>query len=425
MATDDLSAPLGQEVKPRRRFPIAISQALPQAIGGALALFLGVFVIWAIVADDLLGGEPMVAVPIDLHAALAPKKAATGSAPEAQVTPGLGRSDSPGGDGPVTIAVPPAQGNAGNAGPGSAGNTRTVTIIDGKTGARQDVVIPAEGKGAGGPEGQTLDQKFVEMTPHGPIPKVAADGTRPAEAFAQPVKPLPGRPDAPRIALIVGGLGVSANVTADAISKLPGAVTLAFMPYSYDVDHLAGRARREGHEVLLQAPMEPFGYPDNDSGPQTLLTSLTPEQNVERLYWLMSRFHGYVGIAGAMGARFTASEQSFAPILRETANRGLIFVDDGANPRSVAGRIAGANNLPFAKADIIVDSVPTPAEIDHALGRLEMAARERGVVVGMASALPVSIERIAKWAKAVEGRGLQLVPITAVALKPRQYQERE
>ena len=43
-----------------------------------------------------------------------------------------------------------------------------------------------------------------------------------------------------------------------------------------------------------------------------------------------------------MGARFTASEQAFAPILRETAKRGLIFVDDGANPRSVAARIAGA-----------------------------------------------------------------------------------
>jgi polysaccharide deacetylase 2 family uncharacterized protein YibQ len=287
------------------------------------------------------------------------------------------------------------------------------------------VVIPAGDKGAAGPEAQSPDQKFVEMTPHGPIPKIAADGMRPAEVFAQPVKTIPGKPDAPRVALIVGGLGVSASVTADAIGKLPGAVTLAFMPYSYDVDHLAGRARREGHEVLLQAPMEPFGYPDNDSGPQTLLTSLTPEQNLERLYWLMSRFHGYVGIAGAMGARFTASEQSFAPIMRETAKRGLIFVDDGANPRSVAGRIAGANALPFAKADIIIDSVPTPAEIDHALGRLEMAARERGVVVGMSSALPVSIERIAKWAKAAEARGLQLVPITAVALKAKPSQERE
>ncbi len=106
--------------------------------------------------------------------------------------------------------------------------------------------------------------------------------------------------------------------------------------------------------------MEPFEYPDNDPGPQTLLTSLTPQQNIDRLHWLMSRFQGYVGLSNTMGARFTASEPSFAPILRETAKRGLIFVDDGSNPRSVAGRIAGANNLPFAQADVVIDAVPTP-----------------------------------------------------------------
>jgi uncharacterized protein len=420
MTADDLSAPLGQGAKRRRRFPGMVKRALPLTVGGALASFLGVFLLWAMLSDDPLGGEPMAAVPIDLHAAMAPKKPTPPSPAEANAeTPGLNPGRDVPGSGPVTIAVPPAQANAGHAGANNAGNSKTVTIIDGKTGARQDVVIPADGK-PGGPDGAALDQKFVEMTPHGPIPKIAADGVRPAEAFAQPVKPIPGKPDAPRVALIVAGLGVSTSVTAEAIAKLPGAVTLAFMPYSYDVDQLAGRARREGHEVLLQAPMEPFGYPDNDSGPQTLLTSLTPEQNLERLYWLMSRLHGYVGVAGAMGARFTASEQAFAPILNEIGKRGLIFVDDGANPRSVAGRIAGANGLPFAKADIIIDAVPTPAEIDHALGRLEMAARERGAVVGISSALPISIERIAKWAKAAEARGLQLVPVTAVVPKAKQ-----
>ena len=60
----------------------------------------------------------------------------------------------------------------------------------------------------------------------------------------------------------------------------------------------------------------------------------------------------------------------------------------------------------------IIDAVPTPEEIDRALGRLEMTARERNVAVGIASALPVSIDEIAKWAKAAESRGLLLVPIT-------------
>ena len=47
--------------------------------------------------------------------------------------------------------------------------------------------------------------------------------------------------------------------------------------------------------------------------------------------------------------------------------------------------------------------------------RLEATARSRGVAVGAASALPVSIERIAQWAKSAEARGVLLVPVSMVA----------
>jgi len=120
-----------------------------------------------------------------------------------------------------------------------------------------------------------------------------------------------------------------------------------------------------------------------------------------------------------MGGRFTASESSLAPMLREVAKRGLMYLDDGASPRSLAGQIAGANNLPFVKATVVLDVVPTPGEIDRALARLESVARESGLAVGIASALPVSIARIAQWAKAAEARGFALVPISAVASKPK------
>ena len=403
MTADDLNAPLGQQLRKRRlSIPITASQVM----AAVLTLFLGVFVVWAVVVNNPFGGEPIVVVPINLHPGPA-AKTADGQAP------------------PKVVAVNPDAPAAAQAAPGqtvaSPAATKTITIIDGTTGERKEVAIPAPANdAAAAPDAGPLDQKFLEMSAHGAIPKIAADGMRPADAFAQPAKALPGKPDAPRIAIIVSGLGVSDSATADAIAKLPGAVTLGFMPYGSDVAALAGRARARGHEILLQVPMEPFDYPDNDPGPQTLLTSLTPQQNIDRLYWLMSRFQGYVGIAGAMGARFTASEPSFAPVLREAAKRGLIFVDDGANPRSLAGRIAGANNLPFAKADVTIDTVPTASEIDHALGRLEMAARERSIAVGISSGLPVSIDHIAKWAKTLADHGIQLVPITAVALKAKQ-----
>ena len=401
MTADDLNAPLGQQLRKRRiKIPITTSQVM----AGVLTLFLGVFVVWAVVGNNPFGGEPIVVVPINLH-----------PGPAAKTAEGQGP--------PKVVAVNPDAAAAVQAAPGQTASppaaTKTITIIDGKTGERKEVAIPTPANDAA-PEASPLDQKFLEMSAQGAIPKIAADGIRPADAFAQPVKALPGKPDAPRIAIIVSGLGVSDSATADAIAKLPGAVTLGFMPYGSDVAALAGRARARGHEVLLQVPMEPFDYPDNDPGPQTLLTSLTPQQNIDRLYWLMSRFQGYVGIVGAMGGRFTASEPSFSPVLREAAKRGLIFVDDGANPRSLAGRIAGANTVPFAKADVTIDGVPTAGEIDHALGRLEMAARERSIAVGISSGLPVSIDHIAKWAKTLADHGIQLVPITAVALKPKQ-----
>ena len=250
-------------------------------------------------------------------------------------------------------------------------------------------------------------------------PRVAPDGARPADIYARAIDPRKNRKNGPHIAIVLGGLGVSGSITEQAMTKLPGPVTFAFLPYGADVERLVTSARAEGHEVLLQAPMEPFDYPDNDPGPQTLLTSLGMDQNLDRLYWLMSRFQGYVGIANYMGARVTSTEQAFAPVLKETSRRGLIYVDDGSSPRSLAGQIAGANNLPFAKAEVVLDAVPTPTHIDRALARLEAMAREHGTAVGIASALPASIERIAQWVKAVEGRGFVLVPITAVAIKPK------
>ena len=116
-------------------------------------------------------------------------------------------------------------------------------------------------------------------------------------------------------------------------------------------------------------------------------------------------------------AGFTASENALAPLLRETAQRGLIYFDDGTSARSIASQIAGSAGASFVKADIVLDTASTPAAIDSALARLEVLARERGMAVGMATALPVSIDRIAQWAKTAEARGIMLVPVSVVATK--------
>ena len=412
MADDELSTPLGQNAKKKRkgrRFKLPIR--VPHIIAGVLGLFVCACAVWALTVEDPLGGEPVAVVATGFD----PPK--SGPVMPAVVSGGAAMQgprsyDGPGTPAPKQVQIPESM----QAQPADtpAPNTKTVTIIDGSTGKRQEVAIPGS-RDVRAP----LEQRLLETTRHGGIPRIAPDGARPAEIYARAMKPLQGRKDGPRIAIVIGGLGISANVTEQAMKKLPGPVTFAFSPYGADVERLATNARAEGHEILLQAPMEPFDYPDNDPGPQTLLTTLSMAQNLDRLHWLMSRFQGYVGIANAMGARFTSNEQALAPVLKEAARRGLIYVDDGTSPRSVAGQIAGANSLPFAKAEIAIDAVPTTAHIDKALAKLEALAKEHGSAVGVASALPASIERIAQWAKAAEARGIVLVPITAVAIKAK------
>ena len=389
MAPDDLNTPLGQQ-KSAKKFALR-PVPLPQAIAAGLGLFVLVFILWAAIAKNPLGGEPMVVVSADPPALPeAPKPEAPGAAPR------------------------PYEGPTGSTSPKPSAGTKTITIIDGSSGKTQEIVIPgtAEVKAAG-----RMDTRLVENSRHGLIPMVAADGARPSDIYARPLQS--GQPSGPRVALIVGGLGLAQAATAEALAKMPGPVTLAFAPDGNDLENLVARARDAGHEVLLQVPMEASDYAAANAGSHTLLTSLPAEQNIDRLHWLMSRFQGYVGIGNFTAGRFSASQSALAPVLRETAKRGLIYVDDGSSPRSIAGQIAGANKLPYAKVDTVLDASPKADDIDKALSRLEALARERGTAVGLGQALPVTVDRLAKWAKAAAARGIVLVPISAVAGKAR------
>lgn len=387
---DDLNTPLAApKAKRRLRSPISASHLLV----GALGFFLAMFAVWVVTFEDPLGGEPAATALIPAPVATAKTaKAGTGT------RDGQSRYDGP-------DANAPAVGG------------KTVTIIDGSSGKREQVAIPTEPEQDA--EDASLGDRLLERTRHGRIPKLATGGVRAVDVFASPAAKAQTASKEPRVAIIIGGLGIGASSTADALSRLPPEVSVAFVPYGANLTDLAAGARARGHEILLQSPMESFDYPENDPGPQTLLTTLPSEQNLDRLHWQMSRLQGYVGIMNFMGARFVTSEKALAPVLDDIAKRGLLYVDDGSSARSVASDLAAAGNLPFVRASQVLDSVPTPVEIDRALSRLEAIARKDGIAVGVANALPVSIDRIVRWAKGAAERGIKLVPVTVATAKAR------
>jgi polysaccharide deacetylase 2 family uncharacterized protein YibQ len=259
------------------------------------------------------------------------------------------------------------------------------------------------------------DPALLEDSPDGPLPIIAKHGTAPMTAYARAFNRNDKRP---KIAIVIGGLGVGAKDTERALSSLPIQVTLALSPYSADAQSFIDKARGAGHEALIQVPMEPFDFPESDPGPHALLVGAASDENVKRLDWALSRMTGYVGVTNMLGGRFLGETGAIEPVLNELSKRGLLFFDSGASSSSVAGTAARHGHTAFAVGTLSLDAVQTQSAIDKKLSELENQARQDGFAVGVGSVYPVTIARVSEWAAHADARGYQVVPISALGSVP-------
>ncbi|HSM42186.1 MAG TPA: divergent polysaccharide deacetylase family protein [Afifellaceae bacterium] len=368
MATNDLNAPLRPKRRSKRR-PFRLFLVPIMAIS---ALSVAVFAsVWVAAVDDPQGGQPVAYARIE-----GAEKLATGSLD----SDGAGMRDSePAGEKQIELSAKPQP-------PNKIRDTAT-PIAD-----------------------------LVEQSSFGPLPKVGKGGLRPLDAYARPARvgPYGGKP---RIVIIVGGMGISQTSTQRAIDNLPPDVTLAFAPYGGSLDRWTARARKAGHEVLLQVPMEPFGYPEAKPGPHTLLTSAKAKKNADSLKWALSRMTSYTGVMNYMGARYLSDAAAVKPFLSELTNRGLMFIDDGTSNGSQSDAVGAQVGANVATADIVVDRVRSRRQIAQALEQLEKKARADGIAIGVASAFRTSIDEISRWIIDAEKRGFAIVPASAALAK--------
>jgi hypothetical protein len=231
------------------------------------------------------------------------------------------------------------------------------------------------------------------------------------------LKDSEGKPK-PRIAFILSELGHARTAAEEIIKKLPPAITLSFSPYANprSLEYLIALARSNGHEVMLDLPLEPSDFPQRDPGPKALLAALEPRENMERLDWSLDRATGYVGVAVWMGSRFVSSPRQMRPLMETLKERGLIYLDNAEQEQSLGLALADELHLPAVSSHRYVD-VPLASRdaIDARLAQIERIALQFGSAVAMGRPFPVTVERLAAWSVEVEKRGIVLVPISVLA----------
>ena len=158
MTMDEFSAPLGQHTRPRNR-GLRISASRIAIGAGALAAVLATA--WAITTDSPLRGRPdAIASAPEVTAANAPVTASG-------VEQSARQRNNPSDAAPEALAPPPAAA------------MRTVTIIDGMTGKRREIVLPETSSVIG------FDQQMSDP----PLPTAAALGA----SARTPARSLPVR----------------------------------------------------------------------------------------------------------------------------------------------------------------------------------------------------------------------------------------
>jgi uncharacterized protein len=258
------------------------------------------------------------------------------------------------------------------------------------------------------------DPAVIEETQDGRLPVRGANGERAFDIYARPWSGARGA----RVTIIVGGLGLSQTGSQYAIKTLPEEITLAFAANGNSLQRWMQEARRQGHEILLQVPFEPYDYPANDPGAGTLTVAAGADANLADLHTAMARITNYTGITNFMGGRFLADPDALEPIMRDLAERGIMFVDDGTSARSLTGQFAKTLGIPFAASDMVLDATQERGYILSKLDELERVARRNGTAVGVASAFEVSVDAIATWAEEAKARGIEIVSASAVADDP-------
>ena len=252
-----------------------------------------------------------------------------------------------------------------------------------------------------------------EKTEQGLLPRIATSGKKPSDVYAKTVSFNVIHSDSPKIVLILGGMGLNEKLTRKAISDLPASVTFAFAPYGNNLQAQVDKARDEGHEVFLQLPLEPVGFPATNPGPKTLLADADGATNLDALYWHLSRFSGYAGVINYMGGKFLAAPSAVKSLLIELKRRGVAFIEDGSLPLSATDQVATSLNMPVRHGSVQIDQNPDVASITAALQDLEKQASGGGIAIGTGSGLDITIQAVRDWAQDAASRGIEIIPATA------------
>lgn len=193
------------------------------------------------------------------------------------------------------------------------------------------------------------------------------------------------------LAIVIDDVGYNWQRGHRAIN-LPGAITIAVLPFAPHTQALVRDANRLGKDVIIHQPMEPQPSPRVKTETGTLTLGMQADEFDQVLKRSFAAVHQPSGLSNHTGSLLTQHTLPMVRVMTELAQRGLYFLDSRTTAATVALDIARQMGVPAVRRDVFLDHHRTADAIHAAFDQALRIARYQGHAVLIAHPYPISLD---------------------------------
>jgi hypothetical protein len=256
---------------------------------------------------------------------------------------------------------------------------------------------------------------------------VGAGGVLTHEIVLQRRSDVAGAPsgEPARLLLVVDEFGPEASDSlAGQFLALGVPVTGAVLPGYRSTRNWANRLSQKGHEVLVQLPLEPEGYPKRDPGPGAILVDM-PSGQIQRLVQKhLKEVPHATGATSFMGSLALADVAAMDAVMTELKRGQVYFLD----PRDVTVSVAVERAAQAGVTTFRVDQTfEAPGRFETQVKAMQRQldaavslARRRGYAIVLAHPDPAALALLRREIPKLLRSGVRFEPVSAL-LQPQAY----
>ncbi len=210
----------------------------------------------------------------------------------------------------------------------------------------------------------------------------------------------------PRVAIIIDDMGHEREMGAR-LADLELNLSFSFLPHSPFLEELESLVRERGRTVMLHLPLEPLD-PAKDPGPGAIYLD-EHTGTIETLFReSLAQVPRAEGVNNHMGSKFTRDERAMSLLADQLIDHRLFFIDSYTVPDSRAMATVASRDVPTARSNLFIDTVPDKQVICSRLSDLAALAHRQRVAIAIGHPYEATVEALQDCAPAIL-EGIDLV----------------